>query len=118
MKIFLVYSKNEGISDIKIVKTGFAFFPAVLNIIWATYHKIWFIVFPILFIHSFLALTGHNDAADIFQFSQVALFLLFSEEMQIWNLEHKGYKLAEVVYANSEDEANYKYLQNNHKNEQ
>lgn len=117
MKIFSIYEhKSKKIEDLKVVKSGFAIIPAFFNFFWALYHRMWGVVLPIITITLAIQYYGSNKIMDLFQYSQIILFFLFSEELLIYSFEKKGYELTDVIYASNQEEAIYKYLKRKERN--
>lgn len=112
MKIFQIYQKDDqDLSKVRIVTSGISFVAAIFNIFWALYNRNWIIFIPLLIIY--FAIYSNEYAVNLFNGFKFLAFLLLAEEMQVYNLKSKGYRMVDLVYAKTEDEARYQFIQRN-----
>ena len=112
MKIFQIYQKdNQDPSNIRVVKSGVSFVAAIFNVFWALYNRNWNVFIPLFIVYIFLKSYDNSYALTLFHSAEFIAFFILAEEMQVLNFKSKGYKMVDVVYANTEDEARYKFIQ-------
>lgn len=110
MKIFYIYKHKNNSEDVKTFERGTSFYAAIFNILWAIYHSMWFLVLPLIAFVVFLEMTGNFMMLQIWEILQTIVFFVFAEEFHKINMKIKGYQLAEIVYDESQERAEYKYF--------
>lgn len=115
MNLYSIYTGRESKNlDLIIIKQGFSFWALVFNFFWAIYHKMWslvilFIAFNLLM---FLFQTTENVAIiDSIKYAmQIFVFGFFATELREFYARKRGMRLDDIILANSEEEAELKYL--------
>jgi hypothetical protein len=113
MKTFSVYSKKDQPSDIVILKDGFCLEACMFGALWALYKKLW-----ILGILSGLILIASSIINDLYSglindfIERLILFAygFFAYDILDYKLNKTGYKLQDIVIANSLQEAELIHL--------
>ena len=106
MNIYSVYidsTKKE--TKPLLIKQGFSFLAIIFSFLWALYHKMWLIALIIIIIKSI-------EISHIAYSANIAILLLlgwFAADLREYYAERKGFKLSDVILANSEEEAEVKY---------
>lgn len=109
MNLYSIYidNKNEDASP-TIIRQGFSIWAIIFNVFWAMYHKMWiimafFILLNLISFHLETLLTLEKTA-------QFFIFAFLSTELREWYSSWKGLMLDDVILANSEEEAEIKYM--------
>lgn len=118
MQIFLIFTKNNDDNDVKIIKSGYSIMAGMFNFLWSIYHGLWLVAGIIILLTSIFTFYNMNTALAIFQFAQIIIFYMFSEEMLSYSLEKKNYRLSDIIYARDKHDAEYKFIKRNNKNDQ
>ena len=110
MNIYSVYTNNEkNNEDPILIRQGFSFIAGFLNVFWALYHKMWLLA---LFAIILNAIANHIQSTYIIYGLNVALLFIFgffSSNMREYYAKKKGFKLDDIVLAQSEEEAEVRY---------
>lgn len=117
MKTYTIYINPKGRieEDTICIAEGFSWLAFIFNFFWLIYHKLWtqgFIYFAILITVKELHVSGviHSYMEFIFQLGMMAYVGLAGRDFIRKGLEKEGYKFIDVVLANSQDEAEYKFM--------
>jgi hypothetical protein len=117
MKSYTIYVKENGdpIKDAVYLSEGFSFAALVFNITWLLYQRLW--LHTILFTVMSIGIIELNQAYIIDSFvTFIAFFALWfyigfnGKDYLRQRLEMDGYKLSDIVIANSEEEAEFRYI--------
>ncbi len=115
MHIYEIYTGNErNDTPIEILKSGFSFSAAVFTPFWALYYRMWLVAAIALCIN--LAITYLQKDTTIFSLALIIelffifIFGMFASDIREWHLLNKGYNLQDIVIADSEIEAELKFL--------
>ncbi len=110
MKIFRIFCNHKNESDIKLIKSGFYTSGLIFGHWWTIYHRVWALAIPLTLLYLFIYQYCSQVYGTIFQLScSIGIFILSEDILACW-FETIGYKFSGVIYANSEEEAMYKYL--------
>lgn len=119
MKIYTVYNLKDSSSfeDAKYIREGFSFKAGFFNLLWLFFNQMWRAFFTILFMFMVaynLSMQGLIDWATFFTFSAaICIYLGYNGNDLLRNqLERRGYYLCDLVSASSEEEAEFRFLQN------
>lgn len=118
-KIFNVYEKPEAAEPterVELVREGFSFFAFALNIFWLIFNRMWWVLLGYVAVAVVLAV-----GAQMLHLSEVSVMLLqmwlnlllafHAYDLQGWVLKRRGYRLAGVLVAQSELEAQRRYYE-------
>lgn len=115
MKIYTIYSKEKDPfkETVEVIPEGFNFKAFLFNFFWLVYHQLW--LESSIFL-AFFALTKYvllflSTPTAVILFVGFFTFLGISGYDFIrGKLIRSGYKLVDVIFAASEDEARYKFI--------
>lgn len=113
MKIFYIYKHLTKKDDIKIYAQGSSIFAGIFNIFWAIYHSMWHIVFLNLTIFFVLKHFNFTMMFEALEMIQLIAFFTFTDELHKLNMKIKGYKLDNIIYANTNEDAEFKHIKRN-----
>lgn len=114
MNIYSIYLKDhENDTDPIIIKQGFSFIAALLNVLWAVYYKLWIPVIIGIVANTFLGFAQNEEnmlnIAYAINFGLMFVFGFFGGDMREYYAEKKGYVLKDIIAAYSETEAETKF---------
>lgn len=116
MKIYTVYTKpGDGLENAIFVKEGFSLLAAILRGFWAFYHKMWFtgiILFAVEFSLQVIQNKNYLDynIIEAIKFGFLLMVGANFSDFYTYILTRRGYVLDEVILAQNEEEARYKFL--------
>lgn len=115
MNIYSVYVKDENETyDLTIIKQGFSIWALIFNVFWAFYHKMWLVISLLLLIN--IVIFSFDVSANLAMLqgakfiTQLFIFGFFASELREFYANRRNLKLDDIVVANSEEEAELKYL--------
>jgi hypothetical protein len=112
MKIYAIYINTaQNNNNFVILKEGFSWVAALLNIFWALYHKLWLVVAIVIIFNVIIAATKIQELMLISKIVVILLFGFLSTDMREYGLRRRNYKLRDIIFADSEIEAELKYLE-------
>lgn len=116
MNIYSIYvNPDKKDNNFILVKQGFTLFAAVFNIFWALYHRMWLVLAVALVVNIIAFSLDSSGVSNLFQIIIMLIFGFFGAEMREHDLERKQYELEDIILANSEVEAEVKFLERSHK---
>ncbi len=117
MKIYTVYLKDNAdpLEEAEYVSEGFAWKGFIFNFFWLIYHKLWIqaaVTLVIMIAIRELANVGvmGENAAFLLNLGICAYIGFAGRDFLRRRLEHEGFNFADVVLAQSIDEAEYKFI--------
>lgn len=112
MHLYSIYidNKSETISP-TIIKQGFSLWALIFNVFWALYHKMWCVALIFVLIN-FVIFTFYatENLILVEKIAQCFIFGFFAIELREFYAKKQGLTLDDVILANSEEEAEVKYI--------
>lgn len=115
MNIYSVYVKEENETyDLTIIKQGFSIWALIFNVFWAFYHKMWLVISLLVLIN--VVIFSFEVSANLAMLqgakfiTQLFIFGFFASELREFYANKRGLNLDDIIVANSEEEAELKYL--------
>jgi hypothetical protein len=93
-----------------LVKEGFAWGALLFGPLWLAAHRAWIAAAISLAAYVLIAAVLPQPAAGILVLGLALLLGLTGNDLRRWTLEHRGYLLAHVIGARSEDDALHRLL--------
>ncbi len=118
MRVYSVHfsSDFEG-AQFALVKEGFCWPAFLLSVVWALWHRMWWVAAGLFAVSAILGSAGAllgldplSDAAISLAFALIIGF--FANDMRRWALERRGYSDEGVVLGDNEDGALERFLAN------
>lgn len=118
MKIYNIYLKKDSDNPVESVKVlregGFHIWAGILHVIWALFHRMWFLAAILFIMMATMAYIGTLNvlAYEGVIFMRIGFFAWVGFTANDWlakNMEKKGYILTDVVSAETVFEAQKKY---------
>ena len=113
MKFYRIFSDKTD-QKVEITHERFSIISGILNIFWAFYRGHWQIAIIYFLIILIIVSSFSNEMTQYFSHFTTILFAIFPCEIEELSYKIKGYKFKEVIAANNEIEAEYKYLSSKH----
>lgn len=112
MNIYSIYvNPQKKDNDFVLIKQGFSFSAALFNIFWSLYHKIWLPPIVVLVFNILIFILNDEQYTFIYSVLTTLAFGIFAADIREYDLEHRKYYLDDITLANSEIEAELKYLE-------
>ncbi|ABV73717.1 hypothetical protein A1E_03950 [Rickettsia canadensis str. McKiel] len=114
MHIYTIYiNSTHKNNNFIVIEESFSWTAALLNILWALYHKMW-LVFAIATLANII-ITAINIEELTFTFKIVVIlgFGFFASDIRENYLKRNNYRLEDIIVANSSIEAELKFLKRN-----
>jgi hypothetical protein len=112
MNIYSIYvNPQKKDNDFVLIKQGFSFYAALFNIFWSLYHKIWLPPIVVLVFNICIFILNNDNYTLIYLILTTLVFGMFAVDIREYDLERKEYYLDDITFANSEIEAELKYLE-------
>ena len=112
MNIYSIYvNPQKKDNDFVLIKQGFSFSAAFFNIFWSLYHKIWLPPIVVLVFNILIVILKDDNYTLIYSILTILVFGMFAVDIREYDLERKEYYLDDITLANSEIEAELKYLE-------
>lgn len=115
MNIYSVYVKDENETyDLTIIKQGFSMWALIFNVFWAFYHKMWLVISLLVLIN--IVIFSFDVSANLAMLqgakfiTQLFIFGFFASELREFYANRRNLKLDDIIVANSEEEAELRYL--------
>ena len=112
MNIYAIYTKpDQQDTNPLIIKQGFSLIAAIFSPLWALYNRMWRVTFLVLlfcFLSTFIKLEG-----NYLYLVNLIIFLIFgffASELKEYYALKNGYKLGDIILADSEEEAEVRYM--------
>ncbi|MCC8417128.1 MAG: DUF2628 domain-containing protein [Rickettsia endosymbiont of Bryobia graminum] len=116
MNIYSIYvNPDKKDNNFILVKQGFSLFAAVFNIFWALYHRMWLALIITLILNIAIFSVDSYNLSNLTQIVIVLIFGFFGADMREYDLERKQYSLEDIILADSEIEAELKFLERAYK---
>ncbi len=116
MNIYSIYvNPDKKDNNFVLVKQGFSLFAAVFNIFWALYHKMWLVLIITFILNIATFSFDSHNLSNLIQVIMALIFGFFGADMREYDLERKEYSLEDIILANSEVEAELKFLERSYK---
>ena len=113
MKIYSVYTSTKENEEPIIIPQERSYIAGIFNLLWALYHRMWIVAgITILFniaISILVAFVNYTSFAYVAESSIILIYVLFASDMREYSAKYQGYKLADIVVASNEDEAEMKF---------
>lgn len=115
MNIYTIYAtpNEDNISPLS-VRQGFSFTACILGPFWALYHKMWGVVFLSFLLDLIMQSNQITQNSILFSYcyniAKLFLFGFFASELQEYYAKKRGYDLADIILAKTEEEAEVKYF--------
>ncbi len=115
MNLYCIYidRKNEALNPV-VIKQGFSLWALVFNLFWAFYHRMWLVAGLVIVTN--LIMFSFSGAEDIHIMElikyviEIFMFGFFSTELREFYAKKQGMQLDDIIVANSEEEAELKYM--------
>lgn len=112
MNIYAIYINPEQKSNnFIIVREGFSWRALLFNVFWAVYHKMWLALFLVIIINIIVTTINIQGLVFISKLTIMLIFGFFASDIREYDLQRKNYRLRDVVFAQSEIEAELKFLE-------
>ncbi len=115
MNLYSIYAGDVGKnSDPVIIKQGFSPVASVFNLFWATYHRMWLVVILVM-VSNFIVISFSDTETvaligNLKYIVQFFIFGFFATEIREFYAIKRGMQLDDIILANSEEEAELKYM--------
>ncbi|MFK7974115.1 MAG: DUF2628 domain-containing protein [Rickettsiaceae bacterium] len=119
MNIYCIYtdsSKNHN--EVLIVKQGFNFYAAIFTLLWALYHRMWWLVLLAAPISVFTYSVAELQFQYLLETYILLAFGCFASDIQEYYATQNGFSLVDIIVAKNEEEAELKHYYNNAKQEE
>ena len=114
MNIYAIYINHEQKNNnFVVVEESFSWTAALLSVFWALYHKMWLAVTIAIAINIIAAAINIPELTLALKLTTVLLFGFFAADIRENHLKRKNYELKDVVVANSQIEAELRFLERN-----
>ena len=115
MHLYSIYARRESKNpDLIIIKQGFSLWALVFNFFWAIYHKMWVVAILIMLANFIVFLMSDAEILLIIEYFKYAIqffvFGFFATELRELYARKQGMELDDVILANSEEDAESKYI--------
>jgi len=118
MKVYTLHIRRHGLDidqDLVLVKEGFNLAAFLLSVIWAVWHKMWWVALGIGFSSLILnllfwAVTPNPIASVALTVGAAFLIGLVANDLRRWTLEQRGYADFGVSIGKTEDAALSRFL--------
>ncbi len=117
IKIFSIYTHPDKPEPEKavLVKEGFNIYAFAFGVLWLFYQRLWWGAFWLMALQASLQMTMKNNgfsstSVDILLLALQFLLGIFASDIIKDRLKTKGYALTDITAANSQPEANMRFL--------
>ena len=115
MHLYSIYVRSESKnSDFIIIKQGFSVWGSIFNFFWAIYHKMWIVATFIIMVNFAIILIYDAEKFSMIEYFkyviQFFIFGFFATELREFYAEKQGMVLDDIILANSEEDAESKYM--------
>jgi hypothetical protein len=113
MQIFSIYSKNNSMDDLIVIKDGFSVGAFIFNGLWACYKKMWLlggVTFIVVYMAQYLKDIDFQYAGDFLQNLVLVAYGILANDFLSYKLDKSGYNLKDVMIANTLEDAELLYL--------
>ena len=119
MKVYSVHLRRHGLDpdrDIVLVAEAFSWAAFVLSLVWAMWHRMWWVALGLLVISLSINgvgwLLGMDEvSAFVVSFGIAVLTGLLANDLRRWTLERAGFNDCGVVSGDNPDEALARFLE-------
>lgn len=113
MKIYSIYTSNKEEEEPIIIPQERSYIAGIFNILWALYHRMWFVAGVTLIADIALNIAiAYIDSKSFFyvaEASLVIIYILFASDLREYSAKRMGYKLSDIIVASDEAEAEMKF---------
>ena len=118
MKVYTVHLQRSGLdsdNDIVLVTEGFCWGACVLSLIWALWHRMWWVALGLagvsVVVNALIYILGMDVSTGYFSSFGVAILLgLVANDLRRWNLARLGFVDSGVALGDNQDEALARFL--------
>ena len=115
MNLYSIYAGDVGKnSDPVIIKQGFSPVASVFNLFWAIYHRMWLVIILVMVANFIVISFSETEVVSLIgnlkYIVQFFIFGFFATEIREFYARKRGMQLDDVILANSEEEAELKYM--------
>jgi hypothetical protein len=115
MNLYSIYAGDVGKnSDPVIIKQGFSPVASVFNLFWAIYHRMWLVVILVMVANFIVISFSETEVVSLIgnlkYIVQFFIFGFFATETREFYVRKSGMQLDDIILANSEEEAELKYM--------
>ena len=118
MNLYSIYIKTEGKKyHLVAIKQGFSFWGGFFSIFWALYYKMWLVSIILILANVSITYIHYIENLPLVEYFkdiiQIFIFGFFAEEFRELYAQKQGMKLDDIILANSEENAEFRYLTRN-----
>jgi len=113
MNIYAIYiNPEQKNNNFVVIEESFSWTAAILSVFWALYYKMWLPVVIAIIINIFATTISH-ELALILKLIVMLIFGFFAADIRENYLKRNNYELKDIVVANSQIEAELRFLERN-----